>query len=395
VPSILAWLIAVHFVPLSLVLATLLLAPSERRVQAKYWREAESVLQRVKPTVIGITGSYGKTSTKHLLAHILSVQAPTLATPGSVNTAMGIARIVRERLDRQRWFVVEMGAYGRGSIATLCALTPPKLGILTTIGKAHYERFGSVDEVAAAKLELAEAAERNGGRVIFGSGAMRHPAVRAWAEAHKPMVVEARILDTAETPEGLAIAVDWQGARYDLKVPIHGLQQVDNIVLAFAAACSLGVPPSVAAQALASAPQIQHRLEVKTLANGAVLIDDAYNSNPEGFAAGLRLLDLLRKSGGRRILVTPGMVELGVIEDAEHEAIGRLAGGLVDVLLAVSPARIAALTKAYKAANPQGVVVPCATFASADRWMAANLQANDVVLLENDLPDLYELKLRL
>jgi len=232
--------------------------------------------------------------------------------------------------------------------------------------------------------------------VIFGAGAMAHPTVRAWAEAHRPMVVgDARLLESAETRDGLAVAVDWQGTRHDLKVPIHGMQQVDNIVLAFAAACTLGVPPAVAAQALASAPQIQHRLEVKTLANGAVLIDDAYNSNPEGFAAGLRLLDLLRKPGGRRILVTPGMVELGDIEDAEHAAIGRLAGGLVDVLLAVSPDRIEALTKAYQAANPQGLVVPCATFASADRWMAANMGADDVVLLENDLPDLYELKLRL
>src|SRR5262249_8922428 len=104
VPSVLGWLIPVHVVPLSLAGATVLLAPSERRVQAKYWREAEAVLQRIKPTVVGITGSYGKTSTKHLLAHILSVQAPTLATPGSVNTAMGIARIVRERLEsRHRW----------------------------------------------------------------------------------------------------------------------------------------------------------------------------------------------------------------------------------------------------------------------------------------------------
>jgi uncharacterized membrane protein len=162
---VLVWLLPVQLVPVALAGATLLLAPSEARVQRRYWREAHAILQRIDPMVIAVTGSYGKTSVKHILGHVLETAAPTLITPGSVNTAMGIARIIREQLrPHHRYLVVEMGAYGIGSIARLCALTPPKLGIITAIGKAHYERFKTLDAVARAKFELAAAVCRGASR---------------------------------------------------------------------------------------------------------------------------------------------------------------------------------------------------------------------------------------
>ena len=155
---VLVWIVAVQLIPLTLVVANLALAPFEALVQRRYWREARAVLERVQPIVIAVTGSYGKTSVKHILGHVLETAGPTLITPGSVNTAMGIARVIRERLGaHHRYFVVEMGAYGIGSIRHLCALTPPRIGIISAIGKAHYERFKSLDAVAHAKFELAEA----------------------------------------------------------------------------------------------------------------------------------------------------------------------------------------------------------------------------------------------
>ena len=159
IDSVLGWLIPVQAVPFALVAANLLLAPAETRVQRRYWQEAHDKLLRLNPVVIGVTGSYGKTSVKHILGHILESAAPTLITPGSVNTAMGIARIVRERLGSHHRFVVEMGAYGIGSIRRLCELAPPQLGIVTAIGKAHYERFKTLEAVASAKFELAEAVQ--------------------------------------------------------------------------------------------------------------------------------------------------------------------------------------------------------------------------------------------
>jgi UDP-N-acetylmuramoyl-tripeptide--D-alanyl-D-alanine ligase len=395
----LVWLVPVQLVPVALAAATLLLAPSETRVQRHYWQEAHATLKRIDPMVIAVTGSYGKTSVKHILGHVLETAAPTLITPGSVNTAMGIARIVREQLrPHHRYLVVEMGAYGIGSIARLCALTPPKLGIITAIGKAHYERFKTLDAVARAKFELAEAAHANEGTAIVASDTLQFDWPRHYVEAHRDRVVtvgpeadaDLAIRSLRQDTDGIAAEILWRGEIYRLKAPLYGEHQGRNIALAFAAACSLGLTPADVVASLRSTPQIAHRLEVKRQGDGTIVIDDAYNSNPVGFASALGLLDALRPPGGRRILVTPGMVELGAAHQEEHERIGRLAAEHVDVLLAVAPQRVEPLAAAFAAAAPEREIVPCAGFAEARQWLDRNLAGHDVVLIENDLPDLYE-----
>ena len=398
------WIVAVQLVPIALVAANLLLAPFEARVQARYWREARAVLQRVDPIVIAITGSYGKTSVKHILGHLLETAGPTLITPGSVNTVMGIARTIRERLAaHHRYFVVEMGAYGIGSIRRLCALTPPRIGIISAIGKAHYERFKSLDAVARAKFELAEAVSDNDGTVIIASEIMEFAGPREFVESHRDMVVTVGTDDDAalvirslrQEAAGIVAEISWRGVGYELRAPLFGLHQGGNIALAFAAACTLGMPPEDVVASLRSTPQIAHRLEVKRQGGGPVLIDDAYNSNPVGFASALALLDALRQPGGRRILVTPGMAELGSEHEAEHARIGRLAAAHVDVLVAVAPHRVAPLVSAFAEAAPERAIVSCPSFADAQNWLDRNLAGPDVVLIENDLPDLLEQKLRL
>jgi UDP-N-acetylmuramoyl-tripeptide--D-alanyl-D-alanine ligase len=400
----LVWLIPVQLVPVALVIGTLLLMPSETRVQRRYWQEAHDTLHRLDPIVVAVTGSYGKTSVKHILGHVLETAAPTLITPGSVNTAMGIARIIREQLrPHHRYLVVEMGAYGIGSIARLCALTPPKLGIITAIGKAHYERFKTLDAVARAKFELAEAAHANGGAAIVASDTLQFEWPRQYVEAHRDRVVtvgpepDANLAIHAlrQEPDGIVADIAWRGRIYQLKAPLFGEHQGRNIALAFGAACNLGLTPEDVIASLRSTPQIAHRLEVKRQGDGAIVIDDAYNSNPVGFASALELLDVLKPPGGRRILVTPGMVELGAAHQEEHEKIGRLAAEHVDVLVAVAPQRVEPLANAFKAAAPEREIVPCAGFAEARQWLDKNLAGHDVVLIENDLPDLYERPLRL
>jgi UDP-N-acetylmuramoyl-tripeptide--D-alanyl-D-alanine ligase len=398
------WVVAVQLVPLALVAGNLALAPSEARVQRRYREEARAVLQRIDPVVIAITGSYGKTSVKHILGHVLETAAPTLITPGSVNTEMGIARVIRERLAaHHRYLVVEMGAYGIGSIARLCALTPPRLGIISAIGKAHYERFKSLDAVARAKFELAEAVSDNGGTAIIAADTLEFAWPRQFVDAHRSMVVTVGAADDADLAiralhqdkDGVTAEISWRGRDYQLRAPLFGEHQAHNIALAFAAACSLGLPPEDVVAVLRSTPQIAHRLEVKRQGDGAIVIDDAYNSNPVGFAAALGLLDVLRPPGGRRILVTPGMVELGSEHDAEHARIGRLAAEHADILVAVAPHRVEPLAAAFAAAAPERPIVSCPSFAEARHWLDHNLGGHDVVLIENDLPDLYERPLRL
>jgi UDP-N-acetylmuramoyl-tripeptide--D-alanyl-D-alanine ligase len=401
---VLVWIMAVQLVPIALIGANLLLAPFEARLQAGYWREARAVLERINPIVIAVTGSYGKTSVKHILGHVLETAGPTLITPGSVNTAMGIARVIRERLGaHHRYFVVEMGAYGIGSIRHLCALTPPRIAIISAIGKAHYERFKSLDAVARAKFELAEAVRDNGGTLIVASDVMEFAGPGEFVKRHPEMVVTVGGQDTADLvirslrqePDGIVAEISWRGEGYELRAPLFGLHQGGNIALAFAAACTLGMTPEDVVASLKSTPQVAHRLEVKRQGDGTIVIDDAYNSNPVGFASALALLDSLRQPGGRRILVTPGMAELGSENQAEHVRIGRLAASHVDVLVAVAPHRVAPLVAAFAQAAPERDIVSCPTFADAQSWLDRNLGGHDVVLIENDLPDLLEQRLRL
>ena len=397
------WLVAVQAVPFALTLGNLFVNPYERRLQKRFWNEAHTKLLSLKPFTIGITGSYGKTSTKHLLGHVLEIQAPTLITPGSVNTPMGIARVVREQLGpHHRFFICEMGAYGPGSIARLCRLVPPDLAVITAIGMAHYERFKTLDSVTQTKFELAEAAAKKSGPVVIAEQVLEFADARNFRDRYANTIVVGngrdcmlRIIEPAQTSAGIEARVAWRGNEYILRAPIFGEHHIANMCVVFATACTVGVAPEDVILALASAPQISHRLEVKQGPGGSNLIDDAYNSNPVGFAAALRLLNTLRRDGGRRVLVTPGMVEMGKAHEAEHRKIGELAGSTVDVLLPVLPDRIKALTLAYSAANPNGIVIPCSTFATAQAWMNSDLKAADVVLLENDLPDLYEARLRL
>jgi UDP-N-acetylmuramoyl-tripeptide--D-alanyl-D-alanine ligase len=402
--SVFWWIAAVQFLPFTLTLSNLALTPYEMSVQARFWREAHDKLTRIGPTTVGITGSYGKTSVKHILGHILETHAATLITPGSINTTMGIARVIREQLGpHHRFFVCEMGAYGPGSIARLTQLAPPGLAIITAVGSAHYERFKTLETVARAKFELAEAAIQRGGKVVVAGDVLQQPVPREFASRHEQSMVSVgadptcavRIASVRQHSEGVEAEVTWAGDSYTLRAPLFGEHQALNIALAFAAACELGVAPNQVVIALGSVPQISHRLEVKRQPRGSILIDDAYNSNPVGFASALRILDLFRRPGGRRILVTPGMVELGSAHNEEHARIGALAASYVDVLLPVLPDRISTLTAAYTAGNPQGVIVPFRNFGEAQAWLRENLTSEDVVLVENDLPDLYESKLKI
>jgi len=190
--------------------------------------------------------------------------------------------------------------------------------------------------------------------------------------------------------------VVWQGARYDLVAPLFGSHQGWNVALAFAAACTLGIDPETVRLALRSTPQIAHRLEVRKHSDGLIVIDDGYNANPVGFAAALDLVAGLKEPPGRAILITPGMVELGAAHDEEHARLGRKAAGMIDVLLPVAPDRIRTFVEAFRqSTSPAATVVPCANFAAAKGWLAANQRGGDIVLIENDLPDLYERRLSL
>ncbi|MFP3921405.1 MAG: Mur ligase family protein, partial [Dichotomicrobium sp.] len=395
------WLAPLWAVPFTLVLANLALMPLETRTQKKFWTEAHNKLKRLRPTVIGITGSFGKTSVKHILGHILGMHARTLYTPGSVNTVMGNTRIIREQLKPgTRYFIAEMGAYGIGSIRRLCDLTPPDFGVLTTIGEAHYERFKSLETVAKAKFELCEAVAAKGGKMIVGDEILAQEYAVDYMNAHRDTFVicgqgefaDLRIVNIEQTRDGLKVRVTWPEMfgeeEFALFAPLYGVHHGANMALAFGAAVLAGVPAKKAITAMASVPQIEHRLEVKPQGDGSILIDDAYNSNPSGFAAALELTDKLRDGHGRRILITPGMAELGARHAEAHAELGLKAAKHIDVALIVRPDRIPTFVDTFERKAANGRLVKLDSFADAENWLKRNVKADDVVLIENDLPDI-------
>ncbi len=402
-PAPLWWLAPLWAVPFTLVLGNLVLMPLESRTQRKFWSEAHTKLKRLKPTVIGITGSFGKTSVKHILGHVLSMHARTLYTPGSVNTVMGNTRIIREQLKPgTRYFIAEMGAYGIGSIKRLCDLTPPDLGILTTIGEAHYERFKSLETVAKAKFELSQAVVAKDGKMIVGEEVLAQQYAVDYMNEHRDHFVicgedefaDLKIVNVEQSPDGLKVKVTWPemfgDEEFELFAPLYGLHHGANMALAFGAAVLAGVPAKKAITAMTSVPQIEHRLEVKPQGDGSILIDDAYNSNPSGFAAALDLTNTLRNGHGRRILITPGMAELGDRHAEAHAELGLKAAQCIDVALVVRPDRIPSFVETFERRSADGRLVKLDSFAEAEDWLKRNVKEDDVVLIENDLPDVLE-----
>ncbi len=405
--TIIYLLILVQSLPLILCLANMVLFPLEWCIQLFYLNKALKNLKRVHPTVIAITGSYGKTSTKHILGHVLSQHAPTLITPGSVNTLMGICRVIIKSLTSEhRYFIVEMGAYYPQSIAKLCRRLRPHYGIITTIGIAHLERFKSREAILHAKFELAEAVAAHGGVTVVNTDPIFDHNLLKQIRANKHYIGYSqkgtcghdsyRLLQAEVVSSGLKLVLEEDGmVQEPLYVGLYGLQQAMNVMAVYVMTARLNVPKPVVRAALSTVPQISHRLMVTQIPRGPVIIDDAYNSNPEGFDAALEVLQQFAHDG-QRILVTPGLVELGDEHAELHFQLGQRVSVLVSIVLVIQSERIPTFLDGLFSTNnllPEQVVC-CHNFSDAKNWVNQHAGPGDAVLYANDLPDLYESPLR-
>jgi UDP-N-acetylmuramoyl-tripeptide--D-alanyl-D-alanine ligase len=298
-----------------------------------------------------------------------------------------------------QYLVVEMGAYGEGSIARLCDLTPPHVGVITAIGEAHYERFKSLGAVARAKFELAEAAlTRPDGLLVVHESVLSQEYASHFVRRERQRVIVCGNSETSDVVivkkeqrlKGIFVEVRWHDVTYRLEASLFGLQHADNMALAFGAAVGMGIAPERVVASLRTTPQIAHRLEVKPQMNGAIYIDDAYNSNPQGFKAALELMSALARSGARRILVTPGVAELGERHDKVHRELGTLAAEHADIAIIVNAKRIPTFVDGFQSRQNEQTLMQVATFAEANKWLVASMTPGDIVLIENDLPDVYE-----
>jgi len=377
-------------------IANLLLYPVEAGFRAYYLRSARQILRHYKPTVIGVAGSYGKTSTKTILAQILNRQSPTLATPRSFNTPMGLCRVIREQLQpTHRYFVAEMGAYQRGEIRQLCQLCQPTVGILTAVGPEHLERFGSLANVVEAEFEIIESLPPDGLAIVNGyDETCRELAHRARCSVQ---IVGGESLadsllwaeDVHLTPAGLRFGICHRdGRRVEVTTRLLGRHNVANILLASAAALAGGVDFPELPGAVAALEPVEHRLQLIPNENGVVVIDDTYNSNPRGAQAALETLGSF--GDGRRYLVTPGMVELADLQDAAHRDFGRQAAAVCDAVILIGARQTRSIAEGLASAGYSADRLHVTrSLAEATERLRTLLRPGDAVLFENDLPDNY------
>jgi len=350
-------------------------------VLAALARLARTVVDRLPDlTVVGITGSSGKTSTKDMLAVLLAPLGSTVAPPGSFNNEVGHPWTALRADACTRHLVLELSARGPGHVAALCAVAPPSIGVVLNVGSAHLGEFGSREAVAAAKGELVVALPADGVAVLNADD----PVVTAMDRRTAARVVRFGVAGGADV-RAADVVLDAAGrARFRLVSPagearvqlaVHGQHQVGNALAAAAVALELGATPAAIADTLGGyRPASRWRMEVAERADGVTVVNDAYNANPESVRAALETL-VAMAGRGRSWAVLGPMAELGVIESAAHEEIGRLVAALgVDRLVVVGE-RAAAMRRA---AGATAVLVP--DVAAALSLLRAELRPGDVVL---------------
>ncbi|MBK7721678.1 MAG: UDP-N-acetylmuramoyl-tripeptide--D-alanyl-D-alanine ligase [Austwickia sp.] len=382
-------------------------------VQEAFVALAREVLRRARAaaglTVIGITGSSGKTSTKDLLAHVLATHAPTVANVGSLNSEVGVPLTVCRTMPDTAFLILEMGARGPGHIRYLTNMTDPEVGVVLNVGSAHLGVFGSQRTIADAKAELVQALEEDGLAVLNEDD----PQVAAMAGRTRAGVIRVARADRAERA-GRVVAVGaappraqvWAdevrldpargtpsftlhavGGSARVELGLLGEHHVDNALAVAAVALYLGMGLTEVAAALGTAtPASRWRMECHDRPDGLRVINDAYNANPESMAAALRTLAVMTPPGpgGRRWVAVGEMLELGEDSAQRHAAIGELAARLgIDKVLAVGPGAAAVAEGALAAGMPPDQVECVADVDAAYAALGAQLSPADLVLVKS------------
>lgn len=380
--------------PLFALVCSILTLPVEKASAMWYINDAKRILREYGSLkIIGITGSYGKTTTKFILKRILSEKYNVTATPQSFNTPMGVVRTVRNDLKHgTEVFICEMGAKKTGDIKEICDIVNPDYGIITYVGEQHLDTFKTVDNVFKTKFELADAVEKNGGKILVNGDSGEIAArigdrecsvyrVGSSAEFYAENIVYGR--------NGSVFDLVLKGERISVTTKLLGLHSVSDIVGAAALAFMLGVEPRDIKYAVGTLKATEHRLELKSGGpNGALIIDDAYNANPVGCLEAVRVLGSF--DGMKKIIVTPGLIELGEKEYECNYNLGLEAAKYCDIIVLVGKNRSKPMLSAVQESgfNRDNVYV-VSSFREAMEVCAPLSDKDTVILLENDLPDNY------
>ena len=391
---------AMVLVPLNMILSNLIISPVEKAIHRYYINSAVKKISSIKNLIrIGITGSFGKTSTKFILSAILAEKYDVLVSPDSYNTTMGTTKVIREMLSNEHQvFISEMGARNIGDIAEICKIVRPNIGIITSIGKQHLETFKGIGNVIKTKYELMQGLNQ-GGVGFFPSDNKYCYELYKTTKINKILYgmeehldeVELTVKDLALSDKGstfLLTSKDGESVKCTTK--LLGKHNVLNILGCAAIARHLGLSMEEIASGISKVEPIPHRLQILPTHNGTVVIDDAFNSNPVGANMALEVLSQFH---GRKIIITPGMVELGEEEYSLNKDFGRNMAHIVDIAILVGKKRTQAIQEGLKVEgfNPDNLIV-VNSLDEGTAKLATIIRSSDVILFENDLPDNYDEK---
>lgn len=372
--------------PIVVILAFLIALPIEESIKKFYLKKAKKKLEKMRCKKIAITGSFGKTSTKNILYQILREEFDVCATPKSFNTPMGVCKTILEDLkETDDFFIVEMGARNVGDIEFLAKLVGVDFAIVTPIGNCHLETFGSLENIENAKYELCKEAKS---MVVFNGKSKSTKNLYNRYPQKKYLVCDkkgfAYAKDIKVSNEGSQFVMVLDGKEFACQTVLLGKANIDNIVVSAAMAYLLGESVFSIKNAVEKLKPTPHRLE---LIKGAVVnvIDDSYNSNFDGFK---EALEVLGSFSGKKIVISPGIVELGKQQETVNFEMGKQVAKFADVFLIMNQTNKKALRDGAKAGGMDDKQIYFANTRNEQKQLLKNLiQSGDVVLFENDLPD--------
>ncbi len=382
---------------LSIILASVLLYPIEKAIQLQYKIAATNKMKTYDVLTIGITGSYGKTSTKNFLDVILSEKYVVLSTPKSFNTPMGVTKtILKDLRNQHEIFIVEMGADKTGDIAELCRIVPPKYGVITSVGLQHLKTFKSIENIEKTKYEIVESLPKDGIaffnldndiclKLFNGCGWKKIGVSTLGITSSKSPILRANKIHTDEN--GMSFCIVNDGVEIEFHTKVLGTHNITNILLALAIAIELKLTPQQMIRGVSKIRPVPHRLELSNLPSGDLLIDDAFNSNIEGFKSALNVVNMYQR---RKIVVTPGVIDLGCLQEEENYMLGQELARVSDRVVLVKKTNRETLRRGLiDAGFDRDMIEVADNFEQAQKIYSKWLDGKSIVLLENDLPDNY------
>ena len=402
-----------NFSGLFLVILTLILAclyhfiylvnvinmPVEQIVYNYYFSKAKNKLASMnRLKVVGITGSYGKTSSKNILSHILEAKYITRPTPKNLNTPYGLMITINNYLDKfDEILVAEMGAYVNGEIKNMCDFVKPKYGILTLIGEAHLETFKTKDNICRAKFELIENLDENGTCVLnmddpyqvnYVKNELKNKVKIIWIGVENSDA-DFNAINIKCGKLGMSFDIVYNGGSTHFETKLLGVHNVYNILASVALGVELKVPINLMVSKVVSLSPVEHRLEIKKL-NNITMIDDAYNSNPIGAK---NALDVLSQMDGIKVVVTPGMIELGTREKELNKEFGRQISQVADYVILVGEQKTKYIKEGLLENFDKKKLIVINNVVDAyhilENIKLDNKDKDVYALFENDLPDIY------